>query len=139
MSTVLLATDGSEHARRAAERAIEVASERGVTLHVLCVVDQRVHSEPGLSTDELSTIAAEDHGHDCVAEVSSMAADSDVTVEGDVRHGTPHELVMEYADEIDAEAVVVGEHGDHSEHLGGVGRRLVEESPREVIVVALDE
>lgn len=37
--TVILATDGTEYARRAAERAIDLASEHGATLHVLCVAD----------------------------------------------------------------------------------------------------
>ena len=138
MGTILLATDGSEHARRAAERAIELASDRGATLHVLCVVDRRVHGEPGLGTEELSTIAAEDHGHDCVAEVGRMASDRAISVEGDVRHGVPQDLILEYAEEIDAGAIVIGEHGDHTEHLGGVGRTIEAESPREVVVVALE-
>lgn len=67
--TVLLATDGSEHAREAARRAIDLASESNATLHVLCVVDRRVVDEPGLSSAESVTIAAENHGHDCVTEV----------------------------------------------------------------------
>jgi nucleotide-binding universal stress UspA family protein len=135
---ILLATDGSDDARRAAERAVALAGERGVPLHVLCVVDRRVHDEPGLSSTELVTMEVETHGHDCVAEVSRMAERAGVEVAGDFRHGVPHELVLEYADETDAGAIVIGEHGDHDRHLGGVGRRLVAESDREVIVVGAE-
>jgi nucleotide-binding universal stress UspA family protein len=133
--TVLLATDGSEHARRAAERAVDLAAAREATLHVLCVVDRRVVDEPGLSSAETVTIAVEDRGHDCVAEVSRTADRAGVAVEGVHRHGVPHEVVLEYADEVDAETIVLGEHGDHAEHLGGVGRRIVEGTDREVLVV----
>jgi len=141
MDAVLLATDGSEYARRAAERAIEVASDNDADLYVLCVVDRRVHGEPGLSTEELSTIEAEDVGHDCVKEVRSMVGDRavDVSVEGSVRHGLPQEVIIEYAEEVAADLIVIGEHGDHRQHLGGVGRHLVAESPYEVRVVTLEE
>ena len=141
MDAVLLATDGSEYARRAAERAIEVASDNDADLYVLCVVDRRVHGEPGLSTEELSTIEAEDVGHDCVKEVRSMVGERavDVSVEGAVRHGLPQEVIIEYAEEVAADLIVIGEHGDHRQHLGGVGRHLVAESPYEVRVVTLEE
>jgi nucleotide-binding universal stress UspA family protein len=135
MSTVLIATDGSEYARSAASRAIELAEERGATLHVICVVDRRRFSEPALSSTELETIYAEDHAAVCVTAVTEMAADRDVTVEGDTRHGIPHEVILEYADEVDADLVVVGEHGDHEEHFSGVGQKVMELADREVIVV----
>ncbi|MHB9285934.1 universal stress protein [Halobacteriales archaeon Cl-PHB] len=138
MRPILLATDGSEYADQAAARAIDLANERDVPLHVLCVVDKRVHSEPGLSSDELATITVEDEGHDCVATVSERASDAGITVEGDVRHGIPHELIEEYAEEIDAAAIVVGEHGEHDDHLGGVARAIEQDSPREVVVVSLE-
>jgi nucleotide-binding universal stress UspA family protein len=99
------------------------------------VVDRRRFDEPALSSAELATIYAEDHAAVCVAEVSEMAAERDLAVEGDTRHGIPHEVILEYADEVDASLVVVGEHGDHEEHFSGVGRKVRELADREVIVV----
>lgn len=135
MDTILLATDGSEYARHAARRAIELAAERGATLHVICVVDERRFDEPALSAAELATIYAEDHAALCVTEVADMAAARDVRVEGDTRHGLPHEVILAYAAEVDADVIVVGEHGDHEEHFSGVGRRVRELADREVVVV----
>jgi nucleotide-binding universal stress UspA family protein len=132
---ILLATDGSEDARVAAQHAVDLASEEGAALHVLCVIDKRVQVEPAFSAAEYETIEAEDHGHDCVKAVSRLAEGTGVAVEGDVRHGIPPELIMEYADEIGADRIVIGKHGEHNEHLGGVGKKLVERSDREVIVV----
>jgi nucleotide-binding universal stress UspA family protein len=135
MGTVLLATDGSEYARRAAERAIDLAEERAATLHVICVVDQRRFDDPALSSAELATIYAEDHASLCVAEVTEMAGERDVPVEGDTRHGIPHEVILEYAAEVAADVIVIGEHGDHDEHFSGVGRRVTEQADRDVVVV----
>jgi nucleotide-binding universal stress UspA family protein len=138
MDTVLLATDGSEYARAAARRAIDLAEEEGATLHVVCVVDQRRFDEPALSSAELATIYAEEHADVCVTEVTEMARGRDVAVEGDARHGIPHELILEYADEVDADVIVVGEHGDHEEHFSGVGRKVTELADCEVLVVGAE-
>jgi len=137
MGSVLLATDGSEYARRAAERAIELAEERSVPLYVICVVDRQRFGESALSAAELATIYAEDHAAACVAEVERMTEGRDISVEGDTRHGIPHEIIMAYADEVDADVIVVGEHGDHREHFAGVGRKITERADREVVVEAV--
>lgn len=46
MTAILLATDGSEDARRAAEYAIDLARERDAVLHVLRAVDRWTLDEP---------------------------------------------------------------------------------------------
>ncbi|AZH26186.1 universal stress protein [Haloplanus aerogenes] len=135
MATILLATDGSEDARQAASEAIDLAEEREATLHVICVVDKRRFGDPALSSAELATIYAEDHAELCVADVVAMAADRPVTVEGDTRHGIPHEVILDYAEEVDADTIVVGDRGDHAEHFSGVGRTVRERTDRDVIVV----
>jgi nucleotide-binding universal stress UspA family protein len=139
MTTILLATDGSEYARQAAKQAIELAAEREATLHVICVVDQRRFDDPALSSAELATIYAEDHAAVCVKEVTDMAEKHGVRVEGDTRHGIPHEVILEYADEIDADLIVIGEHGAHEEHFSGVGQKVVEGSDREVRIIEAAE
>ncbi|QIO22824.1 universal stress protein [Haloarcula sp. JP-L23] len=135
MESILLATDGSEYARAAAERAIDIAAEEGARLHVICVVDERRFNEPALSSAELATIFAEDHAHMCVADVREMAEDTGVEVEGTTRHGLPQDVILDYADEVDAGIIVIGEHGSHEEHFSGVGRKVTEQADREVLIV----
>jgi nucleotide-binding universal stress UspA family protein len=139
MAPILLATDGSEDARQAANEAIDLAADREATLYVLCVVDKRRFGDPALSSAELATIYAEDHAEMCVVDVVEMAAERPVTVEGDTRHGIPHEIILDYADDIDADSIVVGERGDHEEHFSGVGRAVRERTDRDVIVVKAGE
>lgn len=135
MGAILLATDGSEYARHAARHAVEIAAEEDATLHVLCVVDQRKFNDPALSSAELATIYAEDHAVMTVADVASMATEYDVIVEGDTRHGVPHEIILDYAEMVDADTIVVGEHGDHDKHFSGVGRTVADQAGREVVIV----
>jgi nucleotide-binding universal stress UspA family protein len=112
VGAILLATDGSESARRAAVEAIDLAAARDVPPYVPCVVDQRRFDDPALGAAELATTDAEDHAALTVEEVTAMAAD-----------------------EVDADVVVVGEHGDHTAHFSGVGRRVSSLADREVVVV----
>lgn len=135
MSVILLATDGSAYSKEAANRAIELATERERPLHVLSVVDSRKFDEPALSTGELATIDAENHGHQSVTEVVEMATAAGVPVKHRTCHGVPHETILEYATDLGAECIVVGAHGEHAGHFGGVGRHIADEAACEVLVV----
>lgn len=134
MEHVLLATDGSEYATKAADRAIDLAAERGSTLHVLSVVDRRKFDEPALSSDELATIEGEDRARECIESVIGLAEAAGVPAVHEHRHGIPQETILKYAEEVGAETIVIGEHGAHDDHCGGVGRRVAKSADREVII-----
>ncbi|SEP06618.1 Nucleotide-binding universal stress protein, UspA family [Halogranum amylolyticum] len=135
MTAILLATDSSTYAKAAARRAIDLAAERGQPLYVLAVVDSRKFDEPALSTEELATIEAEDHGHQSVGAVVELATAAGVDVDYDIRHGVPHETILQCASQLGADCIVVGAHGEHENHLGGVGRQVADEADCEVVVV----
>ena len=88
-----------------------------------------------MSTEALVTIEAEDRYGDCLADVERRAADAGVDVECEVAHGVPHDTILAYADRIDADVVLLGAHGDHETHIGGVGRKVRRGTDREVRVV----
>lgn len=135
---ILVATDDSEHAREAIDRAMDAARRHGATLHVIAVLDKRVYAEPGLSSDELVTVETEERYNDWMAEIETRAAEAGVECEYEVCHGIPHECILQYADEVDADVIFVGAHGDHADHVGGVGETVLEESDREVHVVGVE-
>ena len=139
MGTIVLATDGSEFANAAAVTAIDLAKQSRDTLRIICVVEREKFSEPALSSGELATIDAEYRAGNCISEVSEMAADEGVTVEGVTRHGVPHQTILEYAAEVGADRIVVGEHGDHDRHFSGVGKELAKAAETDVIVVSPGE
>ena len=135
MGSILLATDGSEYSQQAAMAAIERANEQDVPLRVICVIDERRFDDPALGSADLARIYAEDRATLTVDDVVEMAADEDVPANGETRRGIPEEVILEYAKEVDADTIVIGEHGDHETHFSGVGRKLTESADREVVVV----
>lgn len=135
MDTLLFATDGSTYADVATREAIELAAEHGATLHVCCVVDRQMFDEPALSTDELATIAVEDRLRESLKSVAAKAEEADVPAVLRHRHGIPADEILAIADEVEADAIVIGEHGDHHGHFGGVGRALEARADRPVLVV----
>lgn len=135
MATVLLATDGSDDARAAADAALGVARERDAALHVVSVVDRRRVPETALSTDELVAIFADDAGFDHVDEVKERAAAAGLDASGNVLRGVPAATILAEAERRDADLIVLGEHGEHADHFGGVGRTVAAQADCEVIVV----
>lgn len=102
--TILVGTDGSDHAQRALEHAVELANATDATLHVVTVVDTQ--SNPmKFGVAEIAELNRAKT--DLVEEISG--ADGDIAVEGKIRRGEPHELLLEVADEIDADLIVVGQ------------------------------
>jgi len=140
--TVLFPTDGSKGSERAAESAIETAAAHDATLHVLHVVDEDVyeaysgdeyvHDREGLES------ALEQEGQDAVEEVADDARSAGVDVVTTVKHGTPHSDVVEHADEIDADLIVMGTKeraGEYRQLLGSVTDRVLRTASVPVTVV----
>ena len=137
--TILIATDGSADANRAATHALEQAEPHGGTLHAIFVVDTDRYDEPALSSVELQTNQVEEWGTDQLAEIVERGADLGLDVVSRCCHGKPYLEIIEYADEIDADLVVLGYHGQsHTDtsQIGSVTDRVVQNAGRPVLVAA---
>ncbi len=109
---VLIATDGSEGARRAADHGIDLAEDMGATVHGLSVAKEfeardRLRARPRQEAERTVTY------------VEHEAKDRGVEVTTAVRVGDPCESVVAYAEEADADVIVVGPAGET-----GIGRLL---------------
>ena len=131
---ILLATDGSASARRAADHAVSLAASLDATLHVLRVVD-----DAGLGPDVRSALSADEtSAREAVDAVAANAAESDVATVTRVEHGAPAEVLGEYVDDHDVHAVVIGTAGRRGVDrilLGSVAEKTVRSSPVPVITV----
>lgn len=135
-ATILVPTDGSESADRAVEHGLELAEQHGGTLHTLYVVDTHRYGEPALSSTELVLQDLEAFGSDLVTEVAERAGGVGVETVTSVCHGTPHEEILDYADEIDADIVVMGFQGQSHRlegHMGSVADLVTRRSDRPVL------
>lgn len=130
---ILVPVDGSEGAQRAIDHALELAARDDAELYGLHVVDTRTYGEPALSSVELVVDEAEDEGNHLLGEFVARAADVDLAVTTRCVHGVPHETILEYAREIDADLIVLGYEGErHTRQIGSVARVVVDTSDRPV-------
>ena len=127
---ILLATDGSGAADRAAEHAVAQASQFGARLHVLHAV------APGLadviSSDSVGELVsdAETEGEEMVEGVAEQARREGVEAVTHVEQRAPHEAVLEYTEENEIDLVVIGSRGKSEKSLrdrllGGVSTKVV--------------
>ncbi|PCR91056.1 universal stress protein [Natrinema ejinorense] len=132
---LLLATDGSDAARRATDHGIELAGELEATLHVLSVSEagpqatekqDRLRSEP----DDEAVSAAES--------AREAAGREGVDVTTDIRQGVPQEQIVDYAETNPIDMVIVGTAGRSGlDHLisGSVAEEIVRNAPVPVLTV----
>jgi nucleotide-binding universal stress UspA family protein len=121
---ILLATDGSRDARRAADVALDLAAELDSELHVTYVepMPERHIGLARLSTDlppEVVASVEEDARIKLEEQVGNIEEDGEVT-RAHVRVGAPAAEIEALAQELEAGLLVVGSRG-----LGGIRRALM--------------
>jgi universal stress protein A len=148
IKTILVPTDFSEHARRAFERAWDLAVQLGAKLYVLHVQSEsalRVAVKEGLfescSTDEEVHSAVEQLIEQRFSQTLSGVDRSSIAIEHTCRRGEPAAAIIAYAQEIGADLVVVGRRGMgliqemRVAVIGSVTESLIRKSPCPVVVV----
>ncbi|WP_408958497.1 universal stress protein [Natrinema sp. 74] len=129
--TILIATDGSAPAERAADHALDLASTFDADLHALSVVDTRRYGGSMVSDADAVTADLAERSRELL---DNIAARADVNVTTELRSGRPSQLIGEYADEIDADLVVIGNRGLGSGgEIGSTAERVVRYVNRPVI------
>jgi len=122
---ILVAVDGSEHALKAVDLAADLAKKYGAELVILSVyrpirVPDSTHSlvrarATARPTDDLKQMAKE-----VVDEAIARAETVAVNASGMVRRGQPARTIVEAAEEVDADAILMGSRG-----LGDMGGLLL--------------
>lgn len=135
--SVVIATDGSESADRSVQTAVDFASRFDAEVHALYVVDtDEIESSPAEIRDDLE--AAIQKAGDEALSFAEQHADESIDLTTAVREGDPGVEIVEYADEVDADAIAMGTRGRHGEHaflLGSVAEAVVRSAPQPVLTV----
>lgn len=139
---LLLPTDMSAGIDNAIDHAIDAANRYDAELHVLYVVDtdsyssypgdEYVHEFEGLER------GLERAGREATDEIARRAREAGLETETVIRHGRPHEEILQYADEADIDLTVVGSKnrsGEYRRLLGSVAERVVRLANRPVTIV----
>jgi nucleotide-binding universal stress UspA family protein len=146
-NVVVVGTDGSETSFRAVERAATLASESGAKLIIASVFLDTDHGRGGPDPDQPHDEGYRTQGNAPVYEMlrtaASRARDAGATdVEERAVEGAPVEALLQLAEDVDADLLVVGNVGDKSiigRVLGSVPRAVSRRARTEVLVVETDE
>ena len=125
--TILLPTDGSERAERAAPYAVELAERFDATLHPMYVVDTDAMSH-ALGPEQVDRIGAgqfaemtelHERAAAAVDGVREYVGRADVTVDPVIEAGIPRTVITRFAEENNVDLIVMTSQG-----RGGVRRAL---------------
>jgi len=133
---ILLPTDGSRGNSRAVDQAIGLAEETDAVLHALFVVEN-IPSAPEMSDGQFQA-RLEQIGEEAIEDIRARADDAGVEIETALENGDPHRAIIEYADGIEADLIVMGTHGRSGLDrylLGSVTERVVRASDVPVLTV----
>lgn len=137
--TIVVPTDGSEGAAAAAEHAVDIAGRYDATLHALYVVDVGAlsYGSAGVEVGAIET-GMREAGAAAVADVAEVTEAAGVECVTEVVEGVPHAAIVEYAEDRDADLLVMGTHGRTGIDrllLGSVAEKVVRSSDVPVLTV----
>ncbi len=128
---ILVATDGSEPADRAVDHALDLGSKFDVEVHAVSVVDTRRYGDSMLTGTEAIVDEVTERAAEILGDVERRA---DVDVVTSVRRGSPATEIGSYADEVDADLLVLGHRGRESaDEIGSTAERVVRTVDRPVL------
>jgi len=140
---IMLATDGSESARKAVDSAIEIAKSSNAklyALHVIALGDY--YSSMPLSIDAEWIKAMEEHlriqGKEATDYVENAGRAANVEVEPVILEGNPANEIVDFAEKNDIDLIVMGTQGKTGIQrflIGSVAENVVRHSIKTVLVV----
>jgi nucleotide-binding universal stress UspA family protein len=137
---ILIATDGSETAKEAAEFGIEMFGCSGAKVYALYVIDTTPYRSIPLdqlwSKDVLEEF--ENTGHEATSYIEKIGKAAGVEVESRVLKGNPAQKIVNFAEDNDIDMIVVGSLGKTGYErviLGSVSEKVVRHAKIPVLVV----
>ncbi|ARM75701.1 universal stress protein [Acidianus manzaensis] len=136
---ILVAYDGSSHAKKALDIAIDLAKKYEAKLDVIEVVDSSVFAGAGLApvpSDVIESIY--NRAKADIEDAKKAAKDKGIDAEGVVLEGDPATAILEYTNKNNVDLIVTGSRGLSTLKrifLGSVSTRIVQEAKVPVIVV----
>ena len=136
----LLATDGSESARKAVDATIEFARLSGAKIYAVYVIDRSIYSSVPEDQEWEEAMYAQfrELGEEAVSYVEKTARDAGLQVESILLEGHPAEEILSFAEKQDADMIVVGSLGKTDVErflLGSVSEKVVRNAKVPVLVV----
>jgi nucleotide-binding universal stress UspA family protein len=139
MESIVVGTDGSPSAEAAVRRAVEVARGSGALVHLVTAYpDIPSYRERIASTAKRDPIDLREVAESVLARAAGELGSRGVEVETHAREGEPASVIMEVAQEQNADLIVVGARGLTAIQrflLGSVSSKLSHHAPCSVMIV----
>lgn len=145
---VLLATDGTKYAEAAVEMMRTLRLAAGDSIKVVCIVDMAVPLAIDVyggyipETSEMERAARENAERVVLSTAEKLKTlvpeGADVGISTEILFGSPDSRIVETAEEIGADLIVIGSHGYNAWErllLGSVSNSVVHHAPCSVLIV----
>jgi nucleotide-binding universal stress UspA family protein len=138
---IMVATDGSESAKKAVDTAVGIAKECEKKLYAVHVISMEFLYETLPTDEELEEAFQEKlmtEGKQATAYVENVGKAANVEVESVILRGIPAEEIIGFAEKNDIDLIVIGTHGLTGIKrflLGSVAEKVVRHATNSVLVV----
>ncbi|HII00289.1 TPA: universal stress protein [Methanosarcinaceae archaeon] len=137
---ILIATDGSGGAKKAADAGIEIANMSGAKVHTAYVIDTSTYSSVPKDPrwEEAMYTQFRELGEEATSYVEEKAKEAGVEVEAVLLEGHPAEEIINFAERNEVDLVVLGSLGKSGIErflIGSVSEKVIRNSKVPVLVV----
>lgn len=135
MRRIVVGFDGSDHSRKALERAADLASEAELTVVCAAGISELSRHAPGEVPVDPKDVEAR---ATALAEARSYLDGRGMAARYIEGHGSPADVIVDEAEDSGADLIVVGTRGLHAGRrllLGSVSTKVVHHAPCDVLVV----
>jgi nucleotide-binding universal stress UspA family protein len=141
--TIVIGTDGSETAKEAVRQATELAKTLGSSIHLVSayepVPEGRLRQERQEVPDDLQwMVNPKEDVNTTLEEIGKQLEEDEVKVETYAREGDPADAILDVAEEVGADLIVVGNKGMTGARrflLGSVPNKVSHHAPCSVMII----
>ena len=142
-ASIVVGTDGSETATEAVRQAIELAKPLGAKLQIVSayepVSDTRLREEAQQAPQDLQwMVNPREDVEATLAEAAEVAVGAGVQTETFARQGDPADAILDVAEDINADLIIVGNKGMTGAKrflLGSVPNKVSHHAPCSVLII----
>jgi len=137
---ILLATDGSESARKATDDAVELSHLSGAKIYAVSVIDRSTYSSvpEDLEWEEAMYDRFRELSEEALSYVEKTAKNAGLEVESVLLEGHPAEEIVNFAEKNGMDLIVIGSLGKSRVErflIGSVSEKVVRNAKVPVLVV----
>jgi nucleotide-binding universal stress UspA family protein len=139
MDAIVVGTDGSPDAEAAIRKVVELAGGAGTTVHLVAAYPGRSTLERLGMTARTDSVDMRGVAMDVLARDERRLSEAGFSVEKHAREGDPAHVILDVADEQNADMIVVGARGTAGGGsrftLGNVASKLAHHVSRSLLIV----